>query len=414
MVARRVSRSSSGGPAMNVNQPVGGISPDPGAAPPTDDAPQPPEPTPSGVGSGPPWGAPPEVAPPATEPRRSRRTLLVAIGIAAIVLVAAVTTLFVVQPWKDPRVTGATEGRLLSGHTQSVSDLDFSPDGKRLISGSHDDSALLWNVAAGKQTLAFTEHDRPVDGVAFHPDGKSVATASWDGTVRIWDTDLGTTNRTLSGITLSNTGTYSLIITLAASVAFSPDKVTIATGGGNKTAQAWTVLGSGKGTRLPGPQSDTLNGIYALDYSPDAKMLAGTWDSGAVIWSATTRVALHTLREHEAIVAGVAFSPDSKTLATASWDGTVRLWATDSGKSLATLDVGADRAYDVAFTPDGRTLAIAATDGVQLWDVASRRAITTLPVPGAPAMSIAVAPDGKTIAGGDSKGNIRLWRLTTD
>jgi WD40 repeat protein len=68
----------------------------------------------------------------------------------------------------------------------------------------------------------------------------------------------------------------------------------------------------------------------------------------------------------------VAFSPDGKTLASASWDRTVKLWDAGSGAVLQTLEGHSSEVTAVAFSPDGKMLASASWDGtVKLWDAGS-------------------------------------------
>jgi WD40 repeat protein/tRNA A-37 threonylcarbamoyl transferase component Bud32 len=88
------------------------------------------------------------------------------------------------------RVWGATTGReilTLKGHTGRVNSVAFSPDGKRIVSGSHDKTLKFWDVTTGQETLTLKGHAKPVYGVAFSTDGKRIASGSEDQMLRVWD-----------------------------------------------------------------------------------------------------------------------------------------------------------------------------------------------------------------------------------
>jgi eukaryotic-like serine/threonine-protein kinase len=77
----------------------------------------------------------------------------------------------------------------LIGHTDAVFSAEFHPDGKRLASAGRDRSIWLWDLATGQQVARLEGHTNYVFSLAFSPDGTSLASGSGDGTVRIWDTE---------------------------------------------------------------------------------------------------------------------------------------------------------------------------------------------------------------------------------
>ena len=70
-----------------------------------------------------------------------------------------------------------------------------------IVSGSYDSTARLWDANTGSELHTLTGHTDAIVSVAYSPDGMTVATASWDGTVRLWDTNTGDERRTLTGHT---------------------------------------------------------------------------------------------------------------------------------------------------------------------------------------------------------------------
>ena len=109
----------------------------------------------------------------------------------------------------------------LVGHGHWVTSVAFSPDGRRIVSGSHDNTLRLWDAETGAAIGAPLEgHEGAVMSVAFSPDGRRIVSGSWDRTLRLWDAETGAA----IGAPLEGHGGR------VRSVAFSPDGTRLATG----------------------------------------------------------------------------------------------------------------------------------------------------------------------------------------
>src|SRR5579859_2221664 len=81
--------------------------------------------------------------------------------------------------------------RIFKGHSGEVLSVAFSNDGQYIVTGSEDNTAILWNAQSGAQVHTFVGHSHAVNAVAFSPDGKYVLTGSADGTAILWDIQTG-------------------------------------------------------------------------------------------------------------------------------------------------------------------------------------------------------------------------------
>jgi len=176
-----------------------------------------------------------------------------------------------------------------------------------------DNDVRLWCLPDGVALHKLAGHTDTVTCLAFSPDGRMLASGSWDKTVRLWSLPDGTTLRTLEGHTNELTD-----------VVFSPDGQMLASGSRDKTVRLWSLP---DGTAL-----QTLEGhsdrVISVAFSPNGQVLAsGSWDKTVRLWRSSDGATLQILEGHTDKITCLAISPNGQMLVSGSTDGTVRLWA---------------------------------------------------------------------------------------
>ena len=297
----------------------------------------------------------------------------------------------------------------LTRHTGPVSSVAYSPDGTTIATGTRfaeywDPSLRLWDAGTGtlKKTV---DHTRPVSDLAYSPDGNTIATAGGFDGVRLWDAETGTLIKSLNEHGDSPEHQVE-------NIAYSPNGNTLAASI-NNVVSLWNVSESGIRKTLTG---HTLR-INSVAYSPDSLTVAtGGGDAIVHLWSNANGLLLHELEGHRSTVSSIAYSPDGHTIATGGEDykAEVHLWNAETAPAPGTLIKTLDtRGFvnSVAYSPDGNTLAIGGP-GVQLWNAHTGTLEKTFRGHAGFVWSVAYSPDGRALASASQDGTVLLWGLT--
>ncbi|MBY0523464.1 MAG: protein kinase [Gemmataceae bacterium] len=260
--------------------------------------------------------------------------------------------------WKSPPAS-ETRGELtvLAGHTDAVTCVGFSPDGRFAVSASRDMTVRVWDLGIGREHRCFVGHTKEVASVAFFGDGQRVLSGSRDTTVRVWN------------------------VTTGAEIA-SFDRRT--------------------------------NGCAAL--SPDSRLvLSGSLYDGMLrLWDVATGEEMRRFQGHTDFVEHIVFSPTGNGALSSGRDRTVRLWDLRNGRVLRRFDVARNLGVGLAFAPKQRhALFPASATGLESWDLSSGAQVAAFQGHAGPVTGVAISPDGCFALSGSADQSLRWWSINS-
>ncbi|HUG68011.1 MAG TPA: protein kinase [Pirellulaceae bacterium] len=279
----------------------------------------------------------------------------------------------------------------------------FSPDGKTLMSGSFDGQICLWDLDTGQQRVQPTGPQSKLTDSALSPDGTLLATSSCDGTVTLWDLTQQQAARTIQ----VSTGHVLC-------VAFSPDGKILATGNGYGAADYRVLLWD----VATGQQIKELfrhgNSVDSLAFTPDGTaVVSGCAHTDLIVIADVTTGDVRAKLEIPGPGAHLrlAVSPDGNFLATSN-ESRITLWDLTTGNTVH--QISHPLASRLAFSPDSKTLAsisfVVSDPKLHIWDVTTgeeRRALRGHQGYGIGGLTF--APDGKTLWSTGRDGTARQW-----
>jgi WD40 repeat protein len=310
--------------------------------------------------------------------------------------------------WSTPEVTGLEAKlagaaqlsrllRVIKGHTAAINSVAFSADGARIVTGSADGTARVWNVATG-EVLCELKHASGVDDVAFSADGARILTTSFDGAAQVWDAASGRRLRELKrpAQTRYSFGRRSLIadgfhfVTTfagtiqvwdadsgkvvtefkgqafrAKSAAISTDNTRIVIADG-QVARVWDTVSGNMLLELRGHEGMVYSAAFAVD---GTRIVTASEDRTARVWNAVSGEMLRELKGHDAAVHSAAFSADGARIITGSNDQSARVWDAASGEMIRELWGHGDGITRATFSADGHVVTASSDQTARLWDL---------------------------------------------
>ena len=281
-------------------------------------------------------------------------------------------------------------------HGSLIYDVAFSPVDASIIAGTDGNTIKLWSLTNTSEPQAILSgHTDAVKSIAFSPTGELLASADLDSQVILWDLPSRTKINSFEASTLA--------------IAISPNGHYLATA--YRQLKLWDIRNPKEiveGERLPHDETEKL---WTVDFSPDGKWLAcGDENGNLKIWDLQHRKLVQSVKADSDQILSVQFSTDSNFLASIGLYNHT-LWRTPEWETHGKI-MGEGVGLDVAFSANSTTYVTTDLDGAVLRSAVNGKRIASLRGTKDATWSVAFSADGGRLATGDEDGDLHLWNVS--
>jgi WD40 repeat protein len=319
-----------------------------------------------------------------------------------------------------------------AGHDNPIIAIEFSPDGKRVLTGGFDGTARLWSAAHGRQLQVLPHNKGQVRGITFSPDGRFAASSSGDNFVRVWDCDTGEQVHTFEGSEGSKR-----------SLRFTPSNDRLLAWGDDRTLRKWDLAtGELISNELLEAQSSPEDAVLGPGVAMSVVGGWFSWDASSLTVGEHARFSVFdTLKgggrqgaSWRGTVRAMCPSPDGSLLAVnrdgapyhflladgrerggPSREHTLQLVDWKQEKTLWEQKLPDGYYHNPAFSADGRFLAVVhreTTGSLFVFETSTGRQTARIDGPGMDGWAVALSPKGDRAATAAYAGPVTIWDLS--
>lgn len=289
--------------------------------------------------------------------------------------------------------------KLKDGHLDSINDISKFPFGNITITCSNDETIIIWDIDKNRILKTMELYRGALTSVAFSPGGKYFVVGNKNGNLYVFDYD--------TELLVDNPKLHSLKIS---SIVFSEKENVFMSASLDGLINVYDIYKKAVVKTIAMPSK-----IISLELSPDKKILAAGDDSGNLYLISTKDYKVYsTAKLHTNWISGIAFSPDSKNIATVSWDLTLSIYDLEKSTKVKTINVPSDKALNsIAWSLDNVLLAIASSDSnVYLYSAKDFKPSYTIEGHKKAVYKAIFFPDSSGLISVSADSYLKVWNLT--
>lgn len=326
----------------------------------------------------------------------------------------------------------------LLGHGDFLNSIKVTSDNLHVVAGGTKGYVYIWDFQ-NRNCESLYKHTDMVTTIATSPDGKLIFSASEDRSIKVWEIESEQIVRALEGASSQSKPTIhpdpegrqmvqgveetsltkgidnkQLIRSIeghsrgVSTVAITPDNCWVISAAGDRLLQ-WDILNGNLERNL----TRYADRVVSLVLTPDGReIISGGWDRTARRWDLQQKRQKDFPTKHTDWITAIAISPNGRKLISGSMDKTVKVWEVESGRMLCSLE-GHNGSVDALTTSfDGSRVISGSSDHtIRVWDPGHARMTRILVGHNNRVTGLALMPDGNTLVSVSADRSLRLWNL---